>query len=164
MAKLPYYLKPKAKKNLKELLPGYWKRAKDRITVSILKLPSSPVFINRLGLFLKKPMWTLANFKSIYTRYESSGLRVRDFCRNESIAESKFYYWQKQMERTRHQEYRFVPILPSGSGSFVPGIPGDAVPLPVTSSVPIPSSGCEIIYPDGTILRPGACDIHLLKQ
>lgn len=40
-------------------------------------------------------MWNLKEFESIYFRYESSGLKVRDFCANEVINEAKFYYWQK---------------------------------------------------------------------
>ncbi|WP_394368610.1 IS66 family insertion sequence element accessory protein TnpA [Bacteroides nordii] len=42
-------------------------------------------------------MWNLKEFESIYLRYESSGLKVRDFCTNEVINEAKFYYWQKKL-------------------------------------------------------------------
>ncbi len=30
-------------------------------------------------------MWNLKEFESIYSRYESSGLKVHDFCTNEVI-------------------------------------------------------------------------------
>ena len=42
-----------------------------------------------------KAMWKLKEFESIYSRYERSGLKVRDFYANEVINEAKFYYWQK---------------------------------------------------------------------
>ncbi len=42
-------------------------------------------------------MWNLKEFESIYSRYESSGLKVRDYCANEVINEAKFYYWQKKL-------------------------------------------------------------------
>lgn len=36
-------------------------------------------------------MWNLKEFESICSHYESSGLKVRDFCANEVINEAKFY-------------------------------------------------------------------------
>ncbi|WP_431424299.1 IS66 family insertion sequence element accessory protein TnpA [Bacteroides hominis] len=37
----------------------------------------------------------------MYSRYESSGLKVRDFCTNEVINEAKFYYWQKKLRASK---------------------------------------------------------------
>lgn len=42
-------------------------------------------------------MLTLLKFQEIYSRFQSSGLRVHDFCQNEGLYESKFYYWQKKL-------------------------------------------------------------------
>ena len=44
-------------------------------------------------------MWNLKSFEVIYSRYESSGLTVRDFCATEVINEAKFYYWQKKLRQ-----------------------------------------------------------------
>ena len=42
-------------------------------------------------------MWTLKQFELVYDRFQSSGLPVKDFCQNECILESKFYYWKKKL-------------------------------------------------------------------
>jgi len=107
-------------------------------------------------------MWTLEKFKPIYARYQSGSLRVRDFCRNEGIAESKFYYWKRQLDRTCQLSDQFVPVLLStGSHPSTVNTPASNTRHPFSS---IPAGGCEIIYPDGTILRlSGFSDISLLK-
>ena len=46
-------------------------------------------------------MWNLKSFEVIYSRYERSGLKVRDFCANEVINEAKFYYWQKKLRASK---------------------------------------------------------------
>ena len=73
-------------------------------------------------------MWTIENFKEIYARYKSSSLPIADFCSNERITRSRFYYWLKQyrnlpkediiIERVRPSESddgkrvaRFIPVL-----------------------------------------------------
>ncbi len=35
-------------------------------------------------------MWTLKQFETVYDRYQSGSLRVKEFCWNERILESKF--------------------------------------------------------------------------
>lgn len=57
-------------------------------------------------------MWNLKEFESIYSRYESSGLKVRDFCTNEVINKAKFYYWQKKLRASKLPSASFVPIVP----------------------------------------------------
>ncbi|MFK1726802.1 IS66 family insertion sequence element accessory protein TnpA [Bacteroides fragilis] len=47
----------------------------------------------------------------MYSRYESSGLTVRDFCANEVINEVKFYYWQKKLRESNLPIQSFVPIV-----------------------------------------------------
>lgn len=64
-------------------------------------------------------MWTLQQFEEIFDRYQSSGLRIKEFCRNEPIVESRFVYWRKK--RLQEHNYRtarrvrFVPIVFTGS-------------------------------------------------
>lgn len=106
-------------------------------------------------------MWNLKEFESIYSRYESSGLKVRDFCANEVINEAKFYYWQKKLRELNLPIQGFVPILmdsqPPSSGL---SCTTNAVPA---HSVIVPPE-YEILYPCGTTLRvKGAVNAELLK-
>ena len=41
-------------------------------------------------------------FEEIYSRFLDSGLTVKDFCSNEGLAPSKFYYWQKRVRPSNH--------------------------------------------------------------
>ena len=50
-------------------------------------------------------------FKEIHERYRHSGLTVKDFCHNEEIAESRFYYWQKKLKNDLSNRDGFVPIV-----------------------------------------------------
>lgn len=95
-------------------------------------------------------MWNLKEFESIYSRYESSGLKVRDFCANEVINEAKFYYWQKKLRVSKLSAPSFVPIVPV-SNSTDSGLPytvntGTAAPVMLPPEY-------EILYPSGIILR-----------
>ena len=59
-------------------------------------------------------MWTIQQFKLVYDRFQSSGLSVKDFCENECILQSKFYYWKnKSIKNNRHKEQpsNFVTIV-----------------------------------------------------
>jgi hypothetical protein len=101
-------------------------------------------------------MLSKEQFKVIYSRYQSSGLSVRDFCRNEALTEAKFYYWQKKM----------VKMPPRG---FVPLLIEKGNQLPAFSSFPNGDfiSGCmiEISYPNGTLLKlSGRMDYELLRS
>lgn len=106
-------------------------------------------------------MWNLKEFESIYSRYESSGLKVRDFCANEVINEAKFYYWQKKLRESKLPIQSFVPILmdsksPSSGLSCTTNVdPAHSVVVP---------SEYEILYPCGTTLRvKGTVNVELLK-
>ena len=67
-------------------------------------------------------MWTLQQFEEINDRYQASGLRIKEFCRNESIVESRFYYWQKRLQEHNYRTGResgFVPIVFTGPNSYI---------------------------------------------
>lgn len=106
-------------------------------------------------------MWNLKEFESIYSRYESSGLKVRDFCANEVINEAKFYYWQKKLRESKLPIQHFVPIV-LGSNS-----PSSDLPCPTnvcTTHSVIDPPEYEVVYPCGTILRvKGTVNVELLK-
>jgi hypothetical protein len=61
---------------------------------------------------------TLKQLEKIFERCKASGLPIKEFCRNESIVESKFYYWQKSLREHNYKtgrEFGFVPIVFTGS-------------------------------------------------
>lgn len=106
-------------------------------------------------------MWNLKEFESIYSRYESSGLKVRDFCANEVINEAKFDYWQKKLRESKLPVQSFVPIVLGSDSS------GSSLSCPTNAdtahSVIVPPE-YEILYPYGTTLRvKGTVNAELLK-
>ncbi|MDR2915941.1 MAG: hypothetical protein LBV74_14135 [Tannerella sp.] len=125
-------------------------------------------------------MWTLETYKEIYTRYQASGLCARDFCSNEQITRSRFYYWQKKyLKLYKHAtaaephhhgvkhpagEPGFIPLLvSSGSDTQAPASKaiqrGSPLSKPATQE-----SIIEICYPTGTTVRiSGSQDIELIK-
>jgi len=113
-------------------------------------------------------MLTLSKFQEIYSRFQSSGLRVRDFCHNDGLHESKFYYWQKKLRSTSAcPGHDFIPIVfdPPPSSSSANDAPAlCSLPSGVSGSIPS-CYPCEIVYPGGAILRlsPPA-DVDLLRQ
>lgn len=106
-------------------------------------------------------MWNLKAFESIYSRYESSGLKVRDFCANEVINEAKFYYWQKKLRESKLPAQNFVPIVLDSK------LPVSSLPCPTSADISasvMPFPEYEILYPCGTSLRvKGTVDAELLK-
>ena len=102
-------------------------------------------------------MWNLKAFEIIYSRYESSGLKVRDFCANEVINEAKFYYWQKKLRESKLPAQSFVPIM-LDSNSPVSGFPR-LTQVETPASVML-SPEYEILYSNGSYLacqRPSEC-------
>ena len=111
-------------------------------------------------------MWTLKQFEEVFDRYQSSGLRVKDFCRNECILESKFYYWQrKSRERDSRKEQSpgFVPIVFPGSN---PLPPAKGLSRPALEHVaPGNDNVLEIVYPNGVKVRvPAGIDLSRLRS
>ncbi len=95
-------------------------------------------------------MLNLQSFELIYSRYQRSGLKVRDFCANEVINEAKFYYWQKKLRAQSSSPKSFVPIVLDTS-SVSHGYPCS---VPARSKEPdVSPCEYEILYPCGTTLR-----------
>lgn len=116
-------------------------------------------------------MLTETQFKEIYSSYESSGLSIRSFCRNEGINEAKFYYWKRRLKHFLSPSSGFIPIqIESGrtglsamsQGKFPTGFNSVFNSLPES---PISSSCFEIVYPNGTRLKlQGIADYELIKS
>lgn len=100
---------------------------------------------------LKKNMLSETKFLELYGRHQESGLTVRDFCSNEGIAASTFYYWQKKVKKNNTVR-NFIPLLvdppqPVTPQSYVKSH------TPVPGSKNIDDALLELVYPNGTKLR-----------
>ncbi len=111
-------------------------------------------------------MWNQKEFESVYNRFKLSGLPVRDFCVNEGIYESKFYYWQKK-RRDQQQE----PEKPTGFVPIVFNTPKAQMSNTICKNKSLPENPLcsgdviEIVYPNGVIVRiPFQTDIKQLQS
>jgi transposase-like protein len=91
-------------------------------------------------------------FLELYQRQRESGLTVREFCSNEGIAESTFYYWRKK-RRKRSGAHNFIPLVVQPSGGFSTQADSKRI-------LPLKNNGeeendmlLELVYPNGTKLR-----------
>ena len=125
-------------------------------------------------------MWTIEKFKEVYNRYKASGLCAKDFCMNEQLTRSRFYYWLKKSRKISKVN---VSITNHDAGFCNPQIDPRFIPLPIgvdkrshtypvkaahkTPVVPVSSSPdpfMEICYSNGTTVRlSGEKDMELVK-
>lgn len=113
-------------------------------------------------------MMTAQKFQEIYSEYLESGLGVKDFCNNEGMRPSKFFYWQNKLKDLLPPKKGFVPLLLGREykSSNLPVSP-KATPLPANQSLQQPpeSPSCEISYPNGVSLKLKGCnDIDLIRS
>jgi hypothetical protein len=80
-------------------------------------------------------------------RQKESGLTVNEFCKNEGIAASTFYYRRKKLSKENSAQ-NFIPIVVKPSGAVSRQNP------------PVKNTGeadgeilLELVYPNGTKLR-----------
>lgn len=101
-------------------------------------------------------------FIELYQQQKESGLTVKEFCANQIIAPSSFYYWRKKIEAHKRLP-DFVPLSISSAPTLPKGnFTEKSVLLPAPSSnnnAPI-----EIEFPNKTILRINSeLDLPTLK-
>ena len=111
-------------------------------------------------------MWNQKEFESVYCRYKQSGLLVKEFCANEGIYASRFYYWQKKLRDQKQEADKpsgFVPII-----FYKPQTP---ISKSICESKSLPENHLtrenviEIVYPNGVIVRiPFQTDIKQLQS
>ena len=54
---------------------------------------------------------TLSTFKRLFQEYQESGLNIKDFCANQCLAPSTFYYWRNKLEEiSQHPPASFIPL------------------------------------------------------
>lgn len=91
-------------------------------------------------------------FQEFLDRQQESGLNVKDFCLNEGIAESTFYYWRKKLQKESPSK-GFIPLVvkeqTSVSGRIAKGHQGKEN----HQQPPQDDFLLELVYPNGTKLR-----------
>ena len=114
-------------------------------------------------------MLNTKQFLSIYEGYLESGLSVRDYCANQQMKESMFYYWQNKMKGQLPPKRGFVPVVFDN----VKEIRSSPVPTPVqnrSKTFPDPAAtnnaiSCEISYPNGVCLKlNGLTNTEMLRS
>ena len=124
-------------------------------------------------------MWTITDYKAVYSRYENSGLSVEQFCWNEHISRSRFYYW---LRKYRKLPQKTVSIINSVDDEFGKKHSPGFIPVLLSSGKerisPLHSSQSkdqksvqvepclfmEISYQNGTLVRlHGEKDMELIK-
>lgn len=108
-------------------------------------------------------------FREIYNDFLNSGLTIRDFCTNQYLTESKFFYWQKKLSGLLPPKRGFVPIIFGKDQQ--PQSP--QVPVPVQNRPEVffnpaeanKTISCEISYPNGVYVKlNGGADVEMLRS
>ena len=108
-------------------------------------------------------------FLTIYEGFLESGLTVRDYCANQQMKESMFYYWQNKLKGQLPPKRGFVPVVfDNGKAIRTSQVP---VPVPNRSKAfPDPAAAnnaifCEISYPNGVRVKlNGLTDPEMLRS
>lgn len=111
-------------------------------------------------------MWNQKEFESVYDRYKQSGLQLKDFCLNEGIYSSKFYYWKKKLkdqQRETQGPSGFIPIV--FNAAKIPINSADCESQPSVENHLSCDKIIEIVYPNGVIVRMSSgSDIKQLQS
>jgi len=108
-------------------------------------------------------------FRGIYNNFLESGLTVRDFCANQNIQESKFFYWQNKLKGLLPPKRGFVPVLFSSNQQD----PSPELPVAINNhperqikqASSIMSLSCEISYPNGIRVKVnGLSDLEMVRS
>jgi hypothetical protein len=104
---------------------------------------------------------TEALFQDLLKRQKESGLTVRDFCANEGIIPSTFYYWLKKWKAKENQPKMFIPLFPGPEQ--LPVVKKNNLSYARTSSdTPVL---LELVFPNGTVLKVRSqMDLPLLQK
>ncbi len=108
-------------------------------------------------------------FLSIYDGFLESGLTVRNYCANQHMKESQFFYWQNKLKGQLPPKRGFVPVVFENGKS----IRSSQVPVPAqkrSKAFPDPAAAnnsisCEINYPNGVSVKlNGLTDPEMLRS
>jgi hypothetical protein len=103
-----------------------------------------------------------------YDGFLESGLSIRDYCANQQLKESMFYYWQNKLKGQLPPKRGFVPVVfDNGQKDRTSRFPTTvqnrtkAHPDAATANNTI---SCEITYPNGVCVKlDGLTDPELLR-
>jgi hypothetical protein len=93
-----------------------------------------------------------SKFSELLRRQQESGLTVKDFCANECIPTSTFYYWRKKL-RGINGENGFIPLTIKSPGTALnrrQSRSEQAMPYRESEDDPVLF---ELVYPNGTQMR-----------
>lgn len=93
-------------------------------------------------------MLTKSKFQELHRRQQESGLTVKEFCSNEAIAPSTFYYWKKKLQQNGKPD--FIPLIVKPSSTLPGHYPANQPSVAQTGET---DAILELIYPNGTRLR-----------
>jgi hypothetical protein len=101
-------------------------------------------------------------FEELLSRQKESGLSVRDFCSNEGIHPSTFYYWLKK-HRGENSPKEFIPL--AIQNAFAMQRPGKICAMASPGTSPADQGTLlEFIFPNGTrVLLKQQPDVAFLK-
>jgi transposase-like protein len=93
-------------------------------------------------------------FKELLRLQEDSGLTVAEFCKNEGLSPSTFYYWRKKLG-VQNEKKDFISLLvqpPEASIAQSRKSTGTSTVCP-SGQVTGAEAFFELTYPNGTLLR-----------
>jgi len=93
-----------------------------------------------------------AIFKELIKQQKSTGLTVKEFCANEGIAPSTFYYWQKKLKGSP-KEKDFIPLVVKPSTPSVSRRYPKHFEAQKGTNEQDDEFMLELVYPNGTRLR-----------
>lgn len=107
---------------------------------------------------------TLKTFKPLFQEYQESDRNIKDFCANQCLAPSTFYYWRNRLEETsQHQPENFVSLVFDSNQSAIDNLTNQSL----RKSHPISENhaSIELVFSNGTkmVLRDNI-DKQLLKE
>jgi len=99
----------------------------------------------------------MKKFQELYNNYLESGLNIKDFCINQGIHASLFFYWKNKLKDQLAPKNDFVPLVIKGGPRTHPLRQNEQVRLS-SNAVPVSSSSnigntCEIKYPNGVCIK-----------
>lgn len=108
-------------------------------------------------------------FLSIYDGFLESGLTVHDYCTNQSMTESMFYYWQNKLKGQLPPKRGFVPVVfDNGKAIRTSQVPESVQHRPKAFPDPAAANNaifCEISYPNGVYVKlNGLTDPEILRS
>ena len=108
-------------------------------------------------------------FLSIYEGFLESGLTIRDYCANQHMKESQFFYWQNKLKGQLPPKRGFVPVVfDNGKVTRTSRVPAPIQNQSKAFSDPTAANNtisCEISYPNGVCVKlNGLTDPEMLRS